>query len=188
MGNIRPICDFWLLGRPKVPYYGAYPNGFLERARVLLGAHIDEPVLHVCGGKARDYPGWGFGRGDYTLDLDRKLDPDFFYDAEGPWPTVPMDLAGAIADPPYTPTDARKYAPGEQRFPKPRAILGTALHHVRPGGRVGMLHYICPRPPAQVDDCEIRFVAAASVLVGFDNRVRIFSVFEKREPKKEARR
>ena len=32
----RPITDLWFLARPKVKYYGAYPNGFLERARALL--------------------------------------------------------------------------------------------------------------------------------------------------------
>lgn len=32
MSSYRPICDLWILARPKVKYYGAYPNGFLERA------------------------------------------------------------------------------------------------------------------------------------------------------------
>jgi hypothetical protein len=31
--SYRPITDVWILARPKVKYYGAYPNGFLERAR-----------------------------------------------------------------------------------------------------------------------------------------------------------
>ena len=30
--SYRPITDVWILGRPKVRYYGAYPSGFLERA------------------------------------------------------------------------------------------------------------------------------------------------------------
>jgi len=50
----------WILTRAKlkggVKYYGAYPGGFPERARALLGAIIDEPVLHVCGGVVRHYP------------------------------------------------------------------------------------------------------------------------------------
>lgn len=36
--SFRPIADVWILARPKVKYYGAYPNGFLERALPLLGA------------------------------------------------------------------------------------------------------------------------------------------------------
>lgn len=35
--SYRPITDFWILARPKVKYYGAYPSGFLERARALVG-------------------------------------------------------------------------------------------------------------------------------------------------------
>ena len=29
----RPICDTWILARPKVSYHGAYPSGFVEWAR-----------------------------------------------------------------------------------------------------------------------------------------------------------
>lgn len=75
MSNYRPITDLWFLGRPKVKYWGAYPNGFLERARALLGVTPHDAVLHVCGGKARDYPAKprGFGPNDETLDLDDSL-------------------------------------------------------------------------------------------------------------------
>lgn len=61
--SYRPITDVWILARPKVKYYGAYPNGFLERARALLGVSPFDPVLHVCGGSAREYPAKprGFG-------------------------------------------------------------------------------------------------------------------------------
>jgi len=52
--SYRPITDIWFLARAKlkggVEYYGAYLGGFPERARALLGATINEPVLHVCGG------------------------------------------------------------------------------------------------------------------------------------------
>lgn len=78
----RPITDMWLLARCKykggVKRYGGYLGGFPERARALLGATIDEPVLHVCGGLARlyPYPG-GFGPNDKTLDLDDEVEPDY---------------------------------------------------------------------------------------------------------------
>src|SRR3954462_8336525 len=77
--SYRPITDFWILARPKVAYYGAYPNGFLERARALLGVTPFDPVLHVCGGKARDYPAKprGVGPSDRPLDLDAALRPDY---------------------------------------------------------------------------------------------------------------
>ena len=67
-------------------------------------------------------------------------------------------------------------------FPSGREVLIECLKAVAPGGRVGILHYIWPRPPTlkQVG-FETRQVAAISVLVGYGNRVRLFSVFE-REP------
>jgi len=83
--SYRPITDVWILGRPKAHYYGAYPSGFLERARALLGVTIHDPVLHVCGGKIREYQSGpmkckGLGPNDCTVDLDPALEPDFLLD------------------------------------------------------------------------------------------------------------
>jgi hypothetical protein len=107
--SYRPICDFWLLTRAKLKngekYYGAYLGGFPERARILLGVSLYQPLLHVCGGKARFYPyRRGFGKFDQTLDIDSTLNPDFLIDATkeiplqrsgNPWP-------GILIDPPYS--------------------------------------------------------------------------------------
>lgn len=70
--SYRPITDVWFLARAKLKggkkYYGAYLGGFPERARALLGCRLNDPVLHVCGGCARDYPyRRGFGPNDRTL-------------------------------------------------------------------------------------------------------------------------
>lgn len=183
--SYRPITDVWILARPKVAYYGAYPNGFLERARALLGVSPFDAVLHVCGGRAREYPAKprGFGPHDKTLDLDPALAPDFVQAATDPLPTIQCSndnchghpWPALIADPPYTPTDAAKYAPGPSVFPSANAILRNMLDVVRPGGRVGMLHYVLPQPPRE----GVRFVACVGVIVGYNNRMRVFSVFEK---------
>lgn len=181
--SYRPITDVWILARPKVKYYGAYPNGFLERARALLGVTPFDPVLHVCGGRAREYPAKprGFGPLDKTLDLDATLQPDFVQAAtdELPWlPCTPPALWPAlIADPPYTADDAAHYGPGPSAFPGANRILKNMLAVVRPGGRVGMLHYVLPQPPRE----GVRFVACVGVIVGFNNRMRVFSVFERDE-------
>lgn len=177
MSNYRPICDVWILARPKVRYYGAYPNGFLERARALLGVTPLDAVLHVCGGKARDYPAKprGFGPNDRTLDLDASLTPDFFQAATDPLP-LPLSWDALIADPPYTVDDAAQYAPGRAAFPSANLILKNMIAAVRPGGRVGMLHYVLPQPPR---DNGTRFVACVGVICGFNNRMRVFSVFER---------
>lgn len=184
--NYRPITDMWILARPKVSYYGAYPNGFLERARALLGVTPFDPVLHVCGGCAKLYPakGRGFGFNDRTLDLDNDLAPDYHQSADEPLPLLHLNTGtGAmgvewdalIADPPYTLDDAEKYAPGREDFPSANRILRNMLAVVRRGGRVGMLHYILPQPPK----VGAKFVACVGVIVGFNNRMRCFSVFER---------
>lgn len=201
MPSYRPITDTWHLGRPKVPYYGAYPAGFLERARALLPVLPDEPVLHICGGKARLYsdpahgvkpgvPLYGFGPNDQTLDADPALSPDFHIDVTEPewyvrvagahflrtgagWPR----WRGLLIDPPYTPEDADHYAPGRAAFPKKAQLLADTLEYLTVvGGRVGVLDYLWVRPPEWA-----KCIAQITVICGFANRARVYAVYEKRE-------
>ena len=181
--SYRPITDVWILARAKLKedkqYYGAYPGGFPERARALLGVTINDGVLHVCSGCVKYYPYRGaFGPNDRTMDLDPQLNPDLVHDAREPYPYI--GWSAILMDPPYTEEDAEHYAPGKNAFPSPNLLLKNALCAVRPGGRVGMLHYILPSPPKEdVIGFETRFIAAIGVLVGFNNRIRIYSVFER---------
>jgi len=175
----RPITDLWILARPKVKYYGAYPSGFLERARALLGVTTDDAVLHVCAGKVRDYPFRGLGKNDKTLDVDPELKPDFHHDCryslpirKGGWPAI-------LADPPYSADDAAHYAAGPGKLPVPAGLLCNCLLYVRAGGRVGILHYQWPRPPEKLGRYPIKCVALIGVVVGYANNIRAFSVYEK---------
>lgn len=193
--SYRPICDVWLLARPKVKYYGAYPAGFLSRARHLLGVGFADPVLHVCGGMVRDYPLAGFGPCDRTVDADPQLAPDYVLDVtRDPLPTIDgvHGWPAILADPPYTEADHAAYAVSRPRavqpdlgdpaprscpavpLPNPNALLKACIEAVRPGGRVGMLHYVIPRQPRNA-----RFIACVGVVVGFGNRGRFYSVFER---------
>jgi hypothetical protein len=180
-----------LLARSKVKYYGAYPAGFLQRARDLLGVGINDPVLHVCSGRIRDYPFGGLGPNDRTLDLDPEVEPDFGQDARQPYPLMPRlerTAAGAVvfrrrglwaavlADPPYTPEDAAKYRVGADVLPTARQLLLNGLDAVRIGGKVGILHYVAPRPPKD----RARFAGLYTVVVGYENRPRLFSVYERK--------
>ncbi len=179
MSNYRPITDTWYCVRPKlkggVKYYGAYPAGFLERARVLMGVHINDPVLHVCSGYAHLYPyEGGYGPNDKRLDLNPACAPDFIQDAREPYPT---GFKAIMADPPYSEPDADHYPPGAPRYPRPRMILENALRSLVEGQRVGILHYVAPRPPV---DIPCKFIAKITVSLGYDNRDRVFSVYEKR--------
>lgn len=198
----RPICDTWILARPKVAYYGAYPAGFLERARALLGVHITDPVLHVCGGMVRAYPfKGGFGPNDRTLDLDPNVAPDYLQSASEPYPGYTRSgsaeyIAGVderwideqhgwpaiLADPPYTDEDHQNYEPSTRGIARPTAgqILKLSLAAVRVGGRVGILDYIVPSPPPPGAGYDVKFVAKINVWCGFNNRERAYSVWERR--------
>lgn len=181
----------WILARAKLKpntdgtkrsYYGAYLGGFPERARALLGCNINDPVLHVCGGMAKHYPyKRAFGPNDHTLDLDPATEPDFLRDARDPLPfykeTSDGDAqywGGILLDPPYSEQDATHYVPGADKYPKPNVLIKNALNAVAPGGRVGLIHYILPSPPK-----DAIFVAAVGVICGYNNRIRIYSVFER---------
>jgi hypothetical protein len=182
----------WILARAKLKggekFYGAYLGGFVERARALLGCKINEPVLHVCGGKAKLYPyKRAFGPNDKTLDLDPAVQPDFLRDAREPFPLCPyyptsndvntystnVPWAGILIDPPYTEADAAHYVPGADKYPKPNLLIKNALEVLPSGGRVGLIHYILPNPQGAI------FVACVGVICGFQNRIRVYSVFEK---------
>jgi hypothetical protein len=167
----------WILARPKVKYYGAYPNGFLERATVLLNAAGADATLHVCGGHAKAYPNKRYIKSAWTLDLDPATDPDFLQDARHPLPHRRNGEAwdAVLIDPPYTREDAAEYAPGADVFPSANALLRNALDVVDDGGRVGMLHYVLPQPPK----VGAKFVACVGVIAGYNNRMRVFSVFER---------
>jgi hypothetical protein len=183
--SYRPITDVWFLARAKLKggqkYYGAYLGGFPERARALLGVSINDPVLHVCGGKARYYPyKGGFGPYDATIDLDPDTYPDHVWDARKPYTFIPeygdphAHYRAMLADPPYSTADAESYAPGAANYPPPNLIVKNMIDALPVGGRAGIIHYILPKAPSNT-----KFIAAVGVLCGFNNRIRVFSVFEK---------
>lgn len=180
--SYRPITDFWFLARCKYKNgrkrYGGYLGGFPERARVLIGASLSSPVLHVCGGLAKDYPyERGFGKYDNTIDLDETCSPDFVQDVRRPLPKFSIDRrtwVGMICDPPYSESDAEKYSPGRNKYPNPHALIQNAIDSVPIGIRVGIIHYVLPKCPKNA-----KFVACVGVCCGFANRIRCYSVFER---------
>lgn len=190
--SYRPITDIWIMARAKLKggrkYYGAYLGGFPERARYLIGANINEPLLHVCGGMARHYPyALGFGPNDRTLDLDPATEPDYCQDAREPLPelrttgehgngSVRVEWAGILIDPPYSEADAAKYTVGAAAYPSPTLLVKNAIEALPIGGKVGIIHYALPRCPKNA-----KFVALVGVACGFGNRLRCFTVFQRLE-------
>lgn len=189
--SFRPITDTWLLARPKVPYYGAYPAGFLERARWMLPVLPADPVLHVCAGRVRDYsspdrgvkkgvPLRGFYPSDVTVDIDPLVSPDVVCDVSQPgWASNMYAFAtlfrGILIDRPYTDEDAKKYRMTSKELPTMKVLLTGATELLVLGGRVGVLDYVWPRPVPGLYP-----VAKIGVSCGFGNRDRCFSVFERR--------
>ena len=194
MADRHPIHDNWFLAHPKrvngTAYYGAYPHGFPERARVLICANIDDPVLHVCAGMVRHYPvAGGFGPNDKTLDLAPECEPDFLQDAREPFPVCRLDPRASFAtpegrprmwravliDPPYGPDHAAKYSPGPDTYPAPQRLVLNALDVVPRGGKVGLLHQMVPSIPS----ARAKTIAEVSVIVGTNQRGRVFTVWER---------
>ena len=176
----RPITDVWILGRSKTKdpetgrtYYGAYPAGFLERARpMLVGGNPDACILHVCGGHARGYNGTpaekggitlsGFGKNDLTLDIDplcasmRKsgLRPD-----------------AILIDRPYSVEDAKNYRCGPDVLPDLNKLLADCLSLT--DGHVGVIDYAWPSAKGAKE------VAAVAVGTGRNGRARWFTVWKR---------
>lgn len=184
--SYRPITDMWFLARAKLKdgkkYYGAYLGGFPERARVLIGCSLNEPLLHVCGGMARHYPyKGGFGKYDRTLDIDTATQPDFWQDAREPLPegyandsAIYRIWGGILIDPPYSEQDAEHYFGGSKNYPSPNLLVKNAIDALEVGRKVGIIHYIVPQCPKNA-----KFVACVGVVCGFNNRIRVFSVYER---------
>jgi hypothetical protein len=190
--SFRPITDTWILARPKVRYFGAYPAGFLLKARDLLGVGRDDQVLHVCSGKVRDYKcgpachgqtarhyhGWGDN--DLTWDADAVLKPDIAIDVDyaPAWSKVISDnpqIQAILADPPYTKEYAENYTVGAAMFPSADGIVKNAIGILPVGGRVGILSMGWPRYPKE----KARQIAIASVYVGNGNIARCYAVYER---------
>jgi hypothetical protein len=173
--SFRPVCDFWILASPKVHYYGAYPNGFLERARTILGCSTNDSILHVCGGMAKVYPNKkAYGPNDKTLDIDPALQPDFCQDVKKGIPQG--DWKAILIDPPYTLDDAKHYSQFNGFLPEPNELVRNAINSVEIGRCVGLLHYIIPACPKNGKE-----VALIAVCMGHNNRIRCFSVFRRIE-------
>lgn len=155
----RPLVDVWILARTHQKYYGAYPGGFLWRAKVLLPGEM----CHLCSGTVQ---------GDFTVDIDSSVEPDLVADARATG--LPDESFDAVLlDPPYTTEDAKNY--NHKEYPAPKDLMQEAWRLLRPGGRVGLLHYIVPRKPHKT----ARLLAVVGVMVGFGNRIRVLTVFEK---------
>jgi len=191
--SYRPITDVWILARPKSKYFGAYPAGFLRRARDMIGCSNEDQVLHVCSGDIKNYKCGpvcvgnksvthfhGFGHNDITMDLDKNLSPDYVLDARSllSYDQIRIEnpqIRGVLADPPYNELFAKSYKVGPGVLPSANEIVKHSLTILPVGGRVGILSMQWPRYPKAT----ARQIAIIGVLVGNGNIGRWFAVYER---------
>jgi hypothetical protein len=190
--SFRPFSENWMLARPKVKYFGAYPAGFLLRARDMLGVGVNDQVVHVCSGEVRNYrcgPSCkgqteqhyhGLGKWDFTVDLDPELKPDMVADIRTAltWRNIALmcpQVQAVLADPPYNEAFAAHYRVGAGVLPTPDSIVKNAIDILPIGGRVGILSMGWPRYPKT----KARQIAIDGVLVGNGNIGRWYAVYER---------
>jgi len=165
-GRGHPI----MYGKPKpaiqfndFPEGGGYPKGFLEWAYVTMGCY-DMEVLHLCSGSVRT---------GTTVDIRPECRPTFVADCRATGlPDETFDYI--LADPPYAKDYAENLYGTGKDYPKPGEILREAARLLRPGGRVGILHFIVPmtRRP-------LKMMGVWGITTGAGYAIRAWSLFEK---------
>lgn len=148
------------------PVFGAYPKGFVRQAARWLNAAPRE-VLHVCSGMLTP------DDGGIRIDLRQAARPTLRADGRA-LPLRDACVRAVMIDPPYSVEYAADLYGTE--YPRPSHLLAEASRVVRPGGRIGFLHFLVPFPPDGT-----RIVAVKAVTTGCGYRIRAFTVFEREQ-------
>lgn len=163
-----PANDFEL---GAFPDGGGYPKGFLRWAYRTLTRDAGHPVdparvLHLCSGSVRV---------GVRVDIRPEMEPDIVADVRAvPLPDDSFDWI--MADPPYTLEYAANLYGTAKDYPKPQQILREGARLLRPGGRIGVLHFQVPMIPK---GSGLRIVQVYGITTGSGYAIRAWSVFEK---------
>jgi SAM-dependent methyltransferase len=150
------------LRMPKARY-GMYPLGLIEKVLPwLLCARHD--LVHVCSGGLP--PGEGI-----RVDRDPSAAPDILADGRH-LPFRDGSIAALLIDPPYTNQYAAQFYGFD--YPRPAHLLAEAARVVRPGGRIGFVHYITPRPAKGT-----RCVKVFGLSTGANMPMRAVTIYER---------
>jgi len=146
------------------PEGGGYPKRFVEFALHELGCTDPAAVLHLCSGSMLT---------GVRVDVRAEKRPDVVADARAvPFRDESFDWV--MVDPPYAESYAENLYGTGGRYPTPGELLSEAARLLRPGGRVGLLHFIVPmvRRP-------LRIVRVYGVTTGCGYAIRAWTLLEK---------
>jgi len=172
LGSGRGRAALWsehpvLTGDPPT-VLGAFPLNFLPWAARMLRVPSRE-ILHLCSGALRK------SDGGIRVDLRLEQFPDFVADARAlPFPD--SQFPAVLLDPPYSLEYAEALYGTD--YPRPAHLLKEALRVVRPGGRIGFMHFLIPHTPPGSHIVTIR-----GVTQGCGYRIRALTVIEKEQPR-----
>lgn len=147
--------------------WGKLPVGFLDWAYELLQVGALRNVLHVCSG------GLGPETNGVRVDIRPEVRPDVVADGRA-LPFADDSFDAVLLDPPYSVEYARDLYRTD--YPRPSALLREAARVVKSCHRVGILHFLVPRPEPGLRLCEIR-----GVTQGCGYRIRAFTIFQKEQ-------
>lgn len=163
--NSHAVVDASTAG-PEV--FGRLPVGFLAWAYGVLCLRGSRRVLHVCSG-GLDSETLGI-----RVDLRPETRPDLVADGTA-LPFADESFDAVLIDPPYSVEYARHLY--GTNYPRPSALLREAARVLRPNRRVGIVHFLVPRP-----ERGLKFVEVHGVTTGCGYRIRALTVFQK-EPR-----
>lgn len=157
------IHGTWFCGRPTAPYYGAFPRSFWPRAQQALkpwGA-----LLHWFSGTVPADPG--------VVTVDGNLGVKPMVCALGTsLPFLDCTFDASFADPPYSPTDSKRYG---LPYVSARKVLAELARVTKPGGKIGLLHKFIP-PTKQMP---VKLRGVVGVMNGPQKHIRAFAIYER---------
>ncbi len=152
----------WFCGRPIAKYYGAFPMSFWPRAKAILGT---DNMLHWFSGSVAPE------RGIVTVDGNPATSPSHVV-LGTTLPFADGTFDSAFADPPYSPSDAKRYG---LPYPPARTVLAEMARVTKPGGRIGLLHRFLPVSK----HAPVKLLGVIGIMNGPQKAIRAFIVYER---------